>query len=238
MRSFPASLKNIVGSRRGRVSAVAVTVAAAGLLVVPLLALRLSTAGDVVDRKSAPRRPVALILGAGLWPDGTPTPVLEARIETGVQLYYDGKVTKLLMSGDNSRSSYDEVSAMKRLAVARGVEPDDVLLDFAGFRTLDSCVRVRKVYGQTAILVVSQRFHLPRAVHLCRWAGLDATGVIAPDPRGTRSRLRSWIRELPAATQALADAHVLDRQPKFLGDPIDIDNPPSDALANPLDTTP
>lgn len=127
---------------------------------------------------------------------------------------------------------------MKGLAVALGVKPIDVLLDYAGFRTLDSCVRIRKVYGLHSILIVSQGFHLPRAVHLCRWAGLQVIGIEAPDPSGTSFRTKSMIRELPAATQAWIDAHLFQRKPKFLGQEIDINNRPPEALANPLDTTP
>lgn len=163
--------------------------------------------------------------------------VLQARIDTAVALIKAGKADTLIMSGDNSRANYDEVSAMKAAAVEGGVSTDRVLLDYAGFRTLDSCIRVRKVFGQRSVLVVSQGFHLPRAVHLCRSAGVDAIGVEAADPRGTSWRVQSGIREIPAAAIAWAEAR-LGRNAKFLGPAIDIDNPPPEALVQPLSTVP
>jgi vancomycin permeability regulator SanA len=178
---------------------------------------------------------VGLVLGAGLRPDGSPSPVLSARVATGVSLYERRVVRKLVMSGDNSRAVYDEVSAMKRLAVALGVPDEDVLLDFAGFRTLDSCVRIRKVFGQTRVVLVSQEFHLQRAQFLCADAGVRAVGFAAPDPRPARDRYKSAVREIAARWQAVIDAKILNRQPKFLGEAIDIDQPPPDALANPAE---
>jgi vancomycin permeability regulator SanA len=208
------------------------------LLVVPFIGLRLATSGDITSVAEAstrtdPQRDVALVLGAGLRTDGSPSFVLRTRVEAAVDLYKRGLVRKLVMSGDNSLASYDEVSAMKDYAETLGVVRRDVILDYAGFRTLDSCVRIRKVFGQTRIYVVSQRFHLPRAVHLCRWAGVDTIGIIADDPRGWSSRLKSTVREVPANAIAWAEAHVFGRGPKYLGDAIDIDNPPAVALEQP-----
>jgi vancomycin permeability regulator SanA len=210
-------------------SAAVVTVISA----VPRVGFALTTNSAVVAVADAPKRDVALVLGAGLRADGKPTDVLQARIDTAVSLYAAGKVHKLLMSGDNSNALYDEVTAMKAAAVANGVPENDVLLDYAGFRTLDSCVRVRKVFGQRQVLVVSQGFHLPRAIHLCRWAGVDAIGVEASDPRGTTFRMRSGVREIPASFQAWIDAHVLGRSAKFLGPTVDINDPPPEVLHQP-----
>jgi vancomycin permeability regulator SanA len=205
-----------------------------GLLAIPWLGFWLSTSSAISTVDGAPQTKVALVLGAGLTVKGTPSNALARRVETGVALYKHGRVKKLLMSGDNSRATYDEVSAMKKLAVSLGVPKNDVLLDYAGFRTLDSCIRVRKVFGQTRIIVVSQRFHLARAIHLCRSAGVTAFGVSAPDIRGFSSRLVSAVRELPASTQAWFDAHILHTEAAFLGPSIDIDNPTPEALEQPL----
>jgi vancomycin permeability regulator SanA len=200
----------------------------------PRIGFLLTTAGSRKSIANAPARPVALVLGAGLRYDGKPSDVLQSRVEVGVALYKAGKVRKLLMSGDNSLRNYDEVSAMKDAAVGLGVPDNDVILDYAGFRTLDSCVRLRKVFGQSSALVVSQGFHLPRAIHLCRWADVEVVGIEAPDVRARSRRTLSGIREVPASFQAWLDAHVLGRSPKFLGEAIDIDNPPPDALRQPL----
>jgi vancomycin permeability regulator SanA len=203
-------------------------------LWLPRIGFLITTAGSRKSVATAPKRHVALVLGAGLRYDGKPSDVLQARVDVGVALYKAGKVRKLLMSGDNSIKNYDEVSAMKDAAVALGIPENDVILDYAGFRTLDSCVRLRKVFGQSSALVVSQGFHLPRAIHLCRWSGVDVIGVEAPDVRPRSRRTLSGIREVPASLQAWVDAHVLGRSPKFLGDPIDVDNPPPEALRQPL----
>ncbi len=223
--------------RRGQiVASVLLVVIVLGL--VPYLGLLVTTSRDIgsvdgVGARPNPKRDVALVLGAGLRPDGSPSFVLRARVDAAAALYQRGLVRKLIMSGDNSLSSYDEVTAMKDYAETRGVARPDVILDYAGFRTLDSCVRIRKIFGQTRIYVVSQRFHLARAVHLCRWAGVDTIGVVARDPRGRSARLRSTMREIPASAIAWAEAHIFGRGPKYLGDPIDIDNPPAVALEQP-----
>ncbi len=203
------------------------------LSVLPRIGFHLAARGATRAIEDVPVRPVALVLGAGLRYDGSPSDVLQSRVETAVDLYKAGKVRKLIMSGDNSLTDHDEVSAMKSSAIALGVAPNDVLLDYAGFRTLDSCVRLRKVFGQSEATVVSQGFHLPRAIHLCRWAGITTNGVEAPDPRTKARRTVSGVREIAASFQALVDAHALGRGPKFLGEVIDIDRPPADALSQP-----
>jgi vancomycin permeability regulator SanA len=206
-----------------------------GLLgVLPWLGMRFGARSAVVKVAGAPKRNVALILGAGITADKRPSTVLQRRIDIGVELYKAGKVRKLLMSGDNSEALYDEVTVMKKAAVKGGVPADDVLLDYAGFRTLDSCVRLRKVFGQTEAIVVSQGFHLARSIHLCRWAGVEVVGVEAIDDRGRSFRVVSTIREVSASLQGWVETHWFGRSAKFLGDPIDIDNPPPEALEQPL----
>jgi vancomycin permeability regulator SanA len=203
--------------------------------VLPWLGMRFGARSAVVGIAQAPKRDVALILGAGITADKRPSAVLQRRIDVGVELYRAGKVRKLIMSGDNSDALYDEVTVMKNAAVKAGIPPNDVLLDYAGFRTLDSCVRLRKVFGQTRAIVVSQGFHLPRSIHLCRWVGVDVVGVEAIDDRGRSSRVVSTVREVSASLQGWVETHWFGRSAKFLGDPIDIDNPSPEALAQPLD---
>jgi vancomycin permeability regulator SanA len=236
----PGTAMRVAGSRiRRRATISLVVVSVLGVVAfTPYVGLRWTTRRSVLGvddlvRRNEAQRHVALVLGAGLLANGTPSFVLRARVETASELYQRGLVVKLVMSGDNSTTSHDEVTAMKNYATTLGVKADDVVLDYAGFRTLDSCVRIRKVFGQDRIFVVSQRFHLARAVHLCRWAGVDTIGVIAHDPRGRGGRMQSTIREVPASAAAWLEAHVLHRDPKFLGDKIDVDNPPPDALEQP-----
>jgi vancomycin permeability regulator SanA len=211
-----------------------------GVAVLPVLAVAATWLGMKANARSsnvsvekARATDVAMILGAGITADRRPSDVLQARIERGVELYTAGKVRKLVMSGDNSRENYDEVSVMKREAVRLGVPRSDVILDYAGFRTLDSCVRLRKVFGQSHAIVVSQGFHLPRAIHLCRWAGIDIVGVEAKDPRAKTARIASSAREAFASLRSFADMHIFGTKPRFGGSKIDVFNPPPEALEQP-----
>lgn len=167
-----------------------------------------------------PKYRVALVLGARVYPDGRLSMMLEDRVRAGVELYREGRVEKLLMSGDNSESHYDEVTAMRRRAIELGVPSNDVVRDFAGFRTYDSLVRARELWGLDEMAIVSQRFHLPRALFLARALGMKADGFVADRPGGyLHSGRRSRLREIPARTVAWLDACLLRPTPHFLGPP-------------------
>jgi vancomycin permeability regulator SanA len=126
----------------------------------------------------APSTPLALVLGAEVYPNGHPSPALVNRLDTSIQLFREGKVKALLMSGGHGTV---ETSAMQRYAVAAGVPGDAILLDDGGLRTLSSCQRARDVFHATRLTIVSQAEHLTRAVYTCDKLGLDAIGVVAPD---------------------------------------------------------
>lgn len=123
--------------------------------------------------------PVAIVLGASVYSDGTLSPVLEARAKTGLDLYQRGLVRKLLVSGDNRRLSYNEVIPIRNYLLAAGVPPEDVFTDFAGFTTYDSLYRARDIFSVQDALIVTQSFHLPRAIFVARKLGLNAYGVPA-----------------------------------------------------------
>lgn len=167
----------------------------------------------------APARGVAIVFGAGLWRDGSPTPVLQDRVATAVDLYRAGKVKKLLMSGDNRFVDYNEPAAMKRIALSLGVPAEDIVLDYAGRRTYDTCYRARAIFGVEQAVLVTQAFHLPRALYTCNRLGVDAVGVSA-DRRAYPSSSRFYwnVRELFASLTALLDVHVLHPSP-VLGKP-------------------
>ncbi len=177
---------------------------------------------------NAPATPVALVLGAGLWRDGSPTPVLYDRVATAAELYLGGRVQKLLLSGDNRFEDYNEPAAMQRLALELGVPQQDIVLDYAGRRTYDSCYRAREIFGVGQVTVVTQQFHLNRALYLCKSLGVEAVGVTA-DRRVYRSSwLRFWqLRELAATVRAWLDINLLQPQP-VLGEktPIEVANSP------------
>jgi SanA protein len=172
------------------------------------------------DPRDAPHAQAALVLGAGLNPDGSPSQMLLDRLTAAAALYRDGKVGKVLASGDHGRVGYDEVNAMRRTLIRLGVPERDVFTDHAGFATLDSVVRARKVFNVHSAVIVTQGFHLPRALWLARRAGLEAHGLAADGHYGRRGRMAAW-REVVARTKAVEDA-VLRAKPKYLGPRIDI----------------
>jgi vancomycin permeability regulator SanA len=200
-------------------AAVVLGLAAASLpLSLPQLWAAHEARGRVTEHVDAvPDRPVALVLGAGLEPNGFPTLMLADRVRGAVELYRRGAVTHLLMSGDNSRADYDEPTSMRRLALDAGVPAEAITLDFAGFSTFDSCTRARKIFGVTSAVVVTQDFHAARAVATCRAAGIDAV-VFAQSTNGyAPSDVHALkTREKAAVVKAFWD-DVTGAQPHFLG---------------------
>lgn len=172
--------------------------------------------------EEVPSRAVALVLGARVYSDGTPSPVLEDRLAMALTLYRRGVVRKVLVTGDNGREDYDEVTNMRRWLVARGVPEGDVVRDHAGFRTWDSMVRAVKVFRVRHAVVCTQRFHMARSLYLARAAGLDAVGAVA-DLRPYHGRWRFAAREVFARTAAVLDARLLHRNPRFLGPVIPVE---------------
>jgi SanA protein len=155
----------------------------------------------------APSAPVALVLGAGLGRDGSPTPALYDRVVTAVDLYKAGKVKKLLMSGDNRFVNYNEPAAMKKLAVQLGVPAEDIVLDYAGRRTYDSCYRAKEIFEVKQVIIVTQRFHLDRSLFLCDAMGVPSVGVVAD--RRVYQTLPWWeLREVLATGAAWWDVNI------------------------------
>ncbi len=189
------------------------------VLAVPRLVTAFFSSARIFSADQAPQKRVAIVFGAGLWRDGSPTPVLRDRVATAAQLYFAGKVEKLLMSGDNSTANYNEPAAMQSYALGLGVPEDAIVLDYAGRRTYDTCYRAREIFGLQQAILVTQQFHLPRAIYLCNSLGIDAVGVRA-DLRQYRKRsLFFWnLRETPATLVALWEAHISRPEP-ILGIP-------------------
>ncbi|GIH65525.1 SanA/YdcF family protein [Microbispora siamensis] len=164
-----------------------------------------------------PAMPAALVLGAGVQGDN-PSAMLRARLDIAAELYRTGRVRALLLSGDNSRRDYDEPSVMRGYLVSRGVPAERIVLDYAGFDTWDSCVRAKTIFGASRLVVVTQVFHLPRAVALCRAAGLDAFGVGDDSSRDWPIETVAYaVREFPASAKGMLDGLVLHSSPRFLG---------------------
>jgi len=172
--------------------------------------------------EDVPPRPVAIVLGAGLWADGSLTPILADRVATAADLYHAGLVQKLLCSGDNRLVNYNEPQAMLEYAVRLGVPEEDVVLDYAGRRTYDSCYRARAIFGVERAVVVTQRFHTARALYLCDALGVDSVAVLADRQDYTVRRVTWETREYLALALAWWDANVRRPVP-VLGDPLPID---------------
>jgi SanA protein len=189
------------------------------VLLLPRLITSLYTRPRMFSVLEAPPARVALVFGAGLTRDGRPTTVLRDRVATAADLYHQGKVEKLLMSGDNRFLYYNEPGSMKTYALELGVPEGDIVLDFAGRRTYDSCYRAREIFGIREAILVTQGFHLPRAVYTCSRLGITSTGVAADQHTYRR---RSWLfwnlREVPATLVALWEVNFSQPVP-VLGDP-------------------
>ena len=193
---------------------------ALGLLIVllPRLITGVYARDRMYQQKQAPAERVAIIFGAGLRYDGTPTAMLRDRVLTGADLYFTGKVEKLLMSGDNRFVDYNEPEAMRQFALSIGVPREAIVLDYAGRRTYDTCYRARAIFGLDSALLVTQDFHLPRALFLCNMLGVQAQGVEADNCYWTGSPLVWDVREQLATVAAFRDLYVSSPS-LVLGDP-------------------
>jgi SanA protein len=191
------------------------------LLAAPNAIVLLGGRGYTSDAAAAPRAQAALVLGAQVKPDGSPSAMLADRLTAAEELYRAGRVDKLLLSGDHGRATYDEVGTMRRILLARGIPAHDLFTDHAGFDTWDSAQRARRVFGVDSVVVVTQRFHMARALYDARHAGLEATGYVADKRSYGRVLAKLRIREAAARVKTLGDV-VTGADPHFLGPPVPI----------------
>ena len=188
-------------------------------LFLPKLVLLLYAKPRTFAVEAVPAERIAIVFGAGLRKDGTPTAILKDRVETAAQLYQQGKVNKLLMSGDNRFVEYNEPEAMRQYALNLGIPDKDIVLDYAGRRTYDTCYRAKAIFQVDSAILVTQNFHLPRALFLCNWFGVKSTGVEANNIYFRKISRFVWnVRELFATTQAALDVYILKPLP-VLGNP-------------------
>ena len=189
------------------------------ILSIPRLITGIYAGNRMYETDESPSRRVAIVFGAGLRRDGTPTAILRDRVETAAELYTSGKVEKILMSGDNRFEYYNEPQAMRQYALLLGVPSQAIALDYAGRRTYDTCYRAKAIFGVENALLVSQKFHLPRALFLCNTLGLESSGVEANQRRYRKISLLIWnLREQLATIGAFLDVYVSNPLP-VLGDP-------------------
>ena len=161
-----------------------------------------------------------LVLGCGVWEDGTPSHMLEDRLKRSLELYNQGVSGKILMSGDHGREEYDEVNVMKSFAVDHGVPSEHVFMDHAGFSTYESIYRAKEIFQANKIVIVTQAYHLYRAIYIAQALGLDAYGV-ASDYRGYAGQTLRDIREILARIKDFGTCFIKP-EPTYLGDAIPI----------------
>jgi SanA protein len=188
-------------------------------VLLPRLFTGLYAASRTYTTETSPPEPVAIVFGAGLRRDGTPTQVLRDRVETAVALYKQGKVVKLLMSGDNRFAYYNEPEAMRQYALSLGMLDQDIVLDYAGRRTYDTCYRAGAIFGVREAVLVTQLFHLPRAIYTCNRLGVQAVGVESDRAYYRKITRLFWnMREIPATFIAMVEVNLTHPQP-VLGNP-------------------
>lgn len=166
-----------------------------------------------------PNEPVAIVFGAGVWADGTPTPMLADRVDGAVELYRLGRVSRILMTGDNSTPEYNEVVAMQEYAEKLGVPRQHIRLDYAGFSTYESCYRAKVIFGVERAVLITQKYHLPRAVYTCNQLGVNSVGLGTPDwGKYQDDSMRFYTqREVLAVLKAILELHLIRPKPTFLG---------------------
>ncbi len=195
------------------------------LLLFVLLAntVVVSTGSDYayVEVQDVPESQAALILGARVFDDGRLSKMMQDRADSALELYETGKVGRLIMSGDHGTTTYDEVNTVKDYLLEKGVKPEDLFLDHAGFDTYDSLYRARDIFGVKSLIVVTQKFHLSRALYIGRSLGMEVYGYAA-DRREYQGMFWNELRESLARSKALLDV-MSGAKPKFLGEMIPIE---------------
>lgn len=203
------------------VSAVLIAVFICGMAVIAINHIVMTQATPYILPADAPGDgyDCILVLGCGVHGD-TPSHMLEDRLLQGIELYHSGASDKMLMSGDHGREHYDEVNVMKDFAIGKGVDSSDIFMDHAGFSTYESMYRAKEIFQAEKILIVTQKYHLYRAVYNARALGLDAYGV-ASDPRTYVGQTYRDIREILARNKDFIYT-IIKPEPTYLGEPIPV----------------
>jgi SanA protein len=222
MNSIPSGIRWLrTNRRRLLLAAIAMMVAAVGLIVAADRVCQRAARERIFHSvESLPANQVALVLGTSKTTRaGNPNLHFKHRMDAAIALYRAGKVSHLLVSGDNHVKSYDEPTDMRDALVAAGVPAGVITRDYAGFRTLDSVMRAQSVFGLTNFVIVTEEFHCPRAVWIARRHGLDVVAFAAPDVPLATWAVRAKARENLARVLCAVDLYVLNRSPKFPGPP-------------------
>lgn len=218
-------MKNKSKSKKIKIAALIISAAAVFCAIVPILVntyVKLKADKYILTPEQAQTLDAdcILVLGAGVKPDGTMSHMLHDRMAQGIELYKSGAGKKILASGDHGREDYDEVNTMKLFAVENGVPKEDIFLDHAGFSTYESMYRARDIFKCKKIIIVTQGYHLKRAVYDARALGLEAYGVPS-DPRAYGKKIHNSVREFLARNKDFLYC-IIKPQPTYLGEEIPI----------------
>ena len=173
-----------------------------------------------IDEASSLDADCILVLGAGVWNNGKPSSMLEDRILQGIELYENGASNRLLMSGDHGRKEYDEVNVMKQFAIDRNIVSEHIFMDHAGFSTYESLYRARDIFEADKIIIVTQKYHLYRALYIAEKLGIEAYGV-ASDPRKYANQQSRDLREILARVKDFFYV-IVKPEPTYLGETISV----------------
>lgn len=192
------------------------------LLLVINMYVVLSTKDMIITEEQAKEKDgldCILILGAGIWGD-KPSPMLEDRLNQGIELYNNGVASKIIMSGDHGSKDYDEVNIMKDYAIEKGVPSEDIFMDHAGFSSYDSMYRAKAIFEADNIIVVTQKYHLYRALYIAKQLDIEAYGI-ASNPRKYSGQSIREIREILARDKDFVKC-IFKPKPKYLGEVIPV----------------
>ncbi len=219
VQSSPMPKKNILK----KWLQIALCLAILGIVIILSICLYVEATGKayLITAENAPATDAILILGARVYSNGTPSPLLQDRLDYGYTLYAANKANRIIVSGDHGRKDYDEVNAMKNYLLAKGVPQEHIFLDHAGFNTYDSLYRAKEIFGVKSLIVCTQEFHMPRALYIGRRLGLEAYGYAAPDKASYHMAYNNF-REKLAQVKAFLETDILHRKPKYLGNVIPI----------------
>lgn len=184
--------------------------------------IKISTNKQIIDNEDYSKLQnidCILVLGAGIWGD-KPSPMLEDRLLEAISLYKDNICSKLIMSGDHSKYNYDEVNVMKDYAIKKGIESENIFMDHAGFSTYESIYRAKEIFGAKKIIIVTQKYHLYRALHIANKLGIEAYGV-SSDPRQYTGATYRELREILARNKDFIKC-IFKPEPTYLGDTIPV----------------
>lgn len=184
--------------------------------------VKLSTKDKILTIKEASKLEdidCILVLGAGIWGD-KPSPMLEDRLLTGIELYNNNISDKIVMSGDHGQKEYDEVNIMKEYAIEKGIESSNIFMDHAGFSTYESIYRLKEIFKAKKVVIVTQKYHLHRALYIAKQLGLEAYGVNS-DPRNYQGQTFREIREILARNKDFINC-IIKPKPTYLGESIPV----------------